>query len=216
MGGRRRPSAWLSSDLRQQLADEAARLMAEHGIQDFSLAKRKAAERLGVRSSESALPSNAQIHERLAERQRIFEPEAHEQLLEKLRLVASDVMGVLDGFRPKLVGPVLEGTVTVNSPIELHVFSDSPEAVAAALEGRGFRLHDSQRRYRFGREETTEIPGFDLMVDDEELQVMVFPERGPRHSPLSPIDGKPMRRASRSAVLALLEPGSGNKLSRTS
>ncbi len=44
------------------------------------------------------------------------------------------------------------------------------------------------------------------MVDDEELQVMVFPERGPRHSPLSPIDGKPMRRASRSAVLALLEP----------
>ncbi len=60
--------------------------------------------------------------------------------------------------------------------------------------------------YRFGREETTEIPGYDLMVDDEELQVMVFPERGPRHSPLSPIDGKPMRRASRSAVLALLEP----------
>jgi hypothetical protein len=135
MGGRRRTSAWLSSDLRQQLADEAARLMAEHGIQDFSMAKRKAAERLGVRSSESALPSNAQIHERLVERQRIFEPEAHEQLLEKLRVVASDVMGVLDGFRPKLVGPVLEGTVTVNSPIELHVFSDSPEAVAAALEG---------------------------------------------------------------------------------
>ena len=113
MGGRRRSSAWISSDLRQQLADEAARLMAEHGIQDFALAKRKAAERLGVRSSESALPSNAQIHERLVERQRIFEPEAHDRLLEKLRLVASDVMGVLDDFRPKLVGPVLEGTVTV-------------------------------------------------------------------------------------------------------
>jgi hypothetical protein len=204
MGGRRRPSAWISSDLRQQLADEAARLIAEHGIQDFSLAKRKAAERLGVRSSESALPSNLQIQERLVERQRLFEPDVHDQRLEKLRLVATNVMDVLDGFRPKLVGPVLDGTATVNSPIELHVFSDSPEAVAEALETRGFRLHDSQRRYRFGREETTEIPGFDLMVDDEELQVMVFPEKGPRHSPLSPIDGKPMRRASRSAVLALL------------
>ena len=206
MGGRRRSSAWLSSDLRQQLADEAARLMAEHGIQDFSLAKRKAAERLGVRSTESALPSNAQIQERLVERQRIFEPDVHDRRIEKLRLVATNVMSVLDLFRPKLVGAVLDGTATVNSPIELHVFSDSPEAVAAALEERGFRLHDSQRRYRFGREDTTEIPGFDLMVDDEELQVMVFPEKGPRHSPLSPIDGKPMRRASRSAVLALLEP----------
>lgn len=207
MGGRRRPSAWLSSDLRQQLADEAARLMAEHGIQDFSLAKRKAAERLGVRSSESALPSNAQIQERLVERQRIFEPDVHDRRIAKLRLVATNVMGVLDLFRPKLVGPVLDGTATVNSPIELHVFSDSPEAVAAALQEHGFRLHDNQRRYRFGREDTTEIPGFDLMVEDEELQVMVFPEKGPRHSPLSPIDGKPMRRASRSAVLALLAPG---------
>ena len=185
--------------------------MAEHGIQDFALAKRKAAERLGVRSSEGALPSNAQIQERLVERQRIFEPDVHDRRLEKLRVVATVVMSVLDGFRPKLVGPVLDGTVTVNSSIELHVFSDSPEAVAAALEGRGFRLHDSQRRYRFSREETTEIPGFDLMVDDEELQVMVFRERGPRHSPLSPIDGKPMRRASRAAVLALLEPDASNE-----
>jgi hypothetical protein len=188
------------------LADEAARLMAEHGIQDFALAKRKAAERLGVRAGEGALPSNAQVQERLVERQRIFEPEVHDLRIAKLRLVAANIMGVLDGFRPKLVGAVLEGTATQTSPIELHVFSDSPEAVAAVLEQRGLRLHDSQRRYRFGRELVEQIPGFDLVVDDEQLQVMVFPERGPKHSPLSPVDGKPMRRASRPAVLALLEP----------
>jgi hypothetical protein len=207
MGGRRRPSPWASPDLRQQLADEAARLMAEHGIQDFAQAKRKAAERLGVRAGEGALPSNAQIQERLVERQRIFEPEAHDLRIAKLRLVAANVMALLDGFRPKLVGAVLEGTATQTSAIELHVFSDAPEAVAAALEERGLRLHDSQRRYRFGRELVEQIPGFDLVVDEEELQVMVFPERGPKHSPLSPVDGKPMRRASRPAVLALLEPG---------
>jgi hypothetical protein len=207
MGGRRRSSPWATSDLRQQLADEAARLMVEHGIQDFSLAKRKAAERLGVRAHANALPSNAQIQERLVERQRLFEPDTLDRRLAKLRLIATNVMGVLDGFRPKLVGAVLDGTATVHSAIELHVFSDSPEAVAAALEERGLRLHDSQRRYRFGREITEQIPGFDLLVDDEELQVRVFPERGSSHSPLSPVDGKPMRRASRSAVLAMLEPG---------
>jgi hypothetical protein len=205
MSGRRRSSPSASTDLRLELADEAARLMVEHGIQDFSMAKRKAAERLGVRAQAGALPTNAQVHERVIERQRIFEPDAQDARLSKLRLVATNIMGVLDAFRPKLVGGVLDGTATLTSAIELHVFSDSPEAVAAALEQQGLRLHDSQRRYRFGRELIEQIPGFDLMVDDEELQVMVFPERGPRHSPLSPIDGKPMKRASRSAVLALLE-----------
>src|SRR5215510_5243181 len=76
MSGRRHSGPWLSEELRQELADEAARLMAEHGIADFSLAKRKAAERLGVRAG-GALPSNAEIHGRLAERQRTFEPAAH-------------------------------------------------------------------------------------------------------------------------------------------
>jgi hypothetical protein len=180
--------------------------MVEHGIQDFALAKRKAAERLGVRAGAGALPSNAQIQERVVERQRIFEPDGRDERLVKLRSVATDVMQVLEQFRPKLVGAVLDGTAMLNSAIELHVFSDSPEAVAAALEAQGFRLHDSQRRYRFGRDATERIPGFELMVDDEELEVMVFPERGSNHSPLSPIDGKPMRRASRGAVLALLTP----------
>jgi hypothetical protein len=143
----------------------------------------------------------------LAERQRLFEPEAHDQRLAKLRHLAADVMHLIEEFRPRLVGAVLEGTATLNSPIELHAFSDSPEAVVAALRARGLRARDSQRRYRFGRDSTELIPGFELMVDDEELEVMVFPERGSNHAPRSPVDGKPMRRASRSAVVALLGPG---------
>jgi hypothetical protein len=206
MSGRRRSAPWSSSDVRQQLAEEAARLIVEHGIQDFALAKRKAAERLGVSAHAGALPSNAQIQEQVVERQRIFEPEAHDQRLAKLRSVASDVMEVLDEFRPKLVGAVLDGTATLTSAVELHVFSDAPEAVAATLEARGYRLHDTQRRFRFSRDVAEQIPGYDLMVDGEELEVMVFPERGSGHSPLSPVDGKPMRRASRSAVQTLLAP----------
>src|SRR5262245_12081691 len=199
----RRSAPWVSEELRQELADEAARLMAEHGIADFSLAKRKAAERLGVRAGPT-LPSNIEIHERLAERQRTFDPTAHNHRLGRLRNVAVQAMDLLAAFRPKLVGPVLDGTATQNAAIELHVFSDSPEVVAGTLESRGFRLRDAQRRYRFGRNEVPElIPGFELNVEYEEVAVMVFPERGSSHAPLSPVDGKPMRRASRAAVLAL-------------
>jgi AcrR family transcriptional regulator len=204
MSGKRRAPA-TSPELREELAEEAARLMVEHGIEDFSLAKRKAADRFGARFA-GALPSNAQIHERLVERQRIFEADARDGRVATLRTLAARVLLLLEPFRPKLVGAVLAGTATANSAIEVHVFSDSPEDVAGALESHGLRPRNHQRRYRFGREMTELIPGFALVLDGEQIEVMVFPERGSNHAPLSPIDGKPMRRASRSAVLALLAP----------
>jgi hypothetical protein len=197
----------MSTGLREELAEEAARLIAEHGIEDYSLAKRKAAERFGARFA-GALPSNAQIHERLVERQRIFESDERHDRLVKLRTLASHALQLLEPFRPKLVGAVLDGTATASSAIEVHTFSDSPEDVAATLQSHGLRVRNHQRRYRFGRESTELIPGFTLALDGEELEVMVFPERGSNHAPLSPVDGRPMRRASRSAVLALLAPAS--------
>ena len=49
-----------AEDLRRALAQEAARLMAEHGIDDFLQAKRKAADRLGV-NDVAVLPKNVEI-----------------------------------------------------------------------------------------------------------------------------------------------------------
>jgi len=180
--------------------------MAEHGIRDFAQAKRKAAERLGVRAGDGSLPSNAEIHEQLVQRQRIFEPDTHSERLARLRRVAADVMEMIALFRPKLVGPVLDGTATVNTAVEIHAFSDSPEVVAAALASHGLHVRDSQRRYRFGGQGAELIPGFEFVIEGDELEVMVFPERASGHAPLSPVDGRPMRRAARSAVIALLAP----------
>jgi hypothetical protein len=201
---KRRSRAQAPGDVRHEVATEAARLMVEHGIQDFAQAKRKAAERLGVRAAGAVLPSNEQIHAEVREWQRLFEPEADERLAQQRR-VAAAVMQLLEPFRPRLVGSVLDGTATVNTAIELHVFSDAPEDVVAVLEGNRLRVRDSQRRYRFGKDVTEHVPGYALNRDGESLEVMVFPERGAGHAPLSPVDGRPMRRASRSAVLALLE-----------
>jgi hypothetical protein len=153
----------------------------------------------------AALPSNAEIHERLIERQRLFAPDDHDSRLAILRQLAATVMAQLAEFRPRLVGGVLDGSATINTAVELHVFSDSPEMVAERLQGFGNRLRDTQRRYRLGRDDMTEIPGFGLVLDGDEVEVMVFPERGSQHAPLSRVDGRPMRRASRDAVLALLD-----------
>jgi hypothetical protein len=177
--------------------------MAESGIENFGLAKRKAAERLGIRGA-GALPTNAEIQLCLAERLRIFEPDDTQGRLESLRRVAADVMLELEPFAPRLVGAVLAGTVTVASGVELHVFADAPELVAAELERNGTPVRDCQRRYRLDAATTVQRPGFCFERDGEEIEVFVFPERSAHHAPLSPVDQKPMRRAARAAVLALL------------
>lgn len=178
--------------------------MIEHGIKDFGLAKRKAAERLGVKDL-GALPSNAQIEASLAERQRIFEPQVHGRRLEQLRRIALSVMDQLVAFQPRLVGAVLAGTATTNSPIELHAFSDSPETVAASLSAQGVSLRDCQRRYRYNSQRVALVPGYRFVRDGAEVVVVTFPEKGLREAPLSPVDQRPMRRAGRGEVSGLVE-----------
>jgi hypothetical protein len=189
--------------LRERLAQESARLMIEHGIVDFGLAKRKAAERLAVEAA-GALPSNAQIESCLAERQRIFAPTAHEAHLSRLRRIAVETMAVLAAFEPRLVGPVLSGTATVNSAVELHVFNDSAEAVADELASRRISFGQCERRYRYGGRKPAVVPGFSFALDEARVVALVFPENGLREAPLSPVDGRPMPRAARRKVLELL------------
>jgi hypothetical protein len=189
--------------LRERLAQESARLMIEHGIADFGLAKRKAAERFAVRSA-GALPTNAEIEQCLAERQRIFEPQTHSARIDELRRAAADVMDMLAAFEPRLAGAVLAGTATINTPIELHVFSATPEAVADTLAQNGVTFGACERRMRYGNGEIATIPGFTFALGVERAVVLVFGENGVREAPLSPIDARPMPRANRAKLARLL------------
>ena len=48
------------------------------------------------------------------------------------------------------------------------------------------------------------MPGFEFRCDHETVQATVFPVDGIRQAPMSPIDGRPMRRASSGDVQKLL------------
>ena len=73
-----------AENLRRALAQEAARIMSEHGIRDFLTAKRKAAERFGVTDS-AVLPKNIEIEDALAEYQRLFGGDTHTRSLHAQR-----------------------------------------------------------------------------------------------------------------------------------
>jgi hypothetical protein len=188
---------------RERVAEEAARIMIEQGVRDFAQAKRKAAERLRLQTR-GALPSNAMIEERLAARQRIFESDDHHDRLAEKRQIALAVMEVLEAFEPRLVGTVLNGTATLNCAVELHVFSDEPELVAAVLAASGWETRSVERRSRRTRSQTIRVPAFRFAIDAQDLVVEVHPCDGIRQAPLSPIDQRPMRRAGRKRVQELL------------
>jgi hypothetical protein len=195
-------------NLRRALAQEAARIMAQHGIHDFLTAKRKAAERLGVADA-SALPRNTEIEQALVEYQRLFDPSGHESTLEAQRRAALQAMHWLSQFEPRLVGPVLTGSATEHADIQLHLFADTPEYVALQLIDHGIAHAITERRVRLDAERTKSFPGLRFEVDDCQVEATVFPLDGIRQAPVSPVDGRPMRRADAAEIQDLLRSATG-------
>jgi hypothetical protein len=189
--------------LRQAVADEAARIMNEQGVDDFLLAKRKAAERLGVTDA-SILPRNTEIEEAMKAHHRLFANGRHEADLTELRRAALAAMRLMADFQPRLVGPVLNGTASAHSEINLHLFSETPEAVSLRLDERGVPHEVLERRVRFERDRTVSYPALRFVAGRRTVDAVVFPLDGIRQSPCSPVDGKPMRRANAAEVEGLL------------
>ena len=195
-----------AESLRRAVAEEAARLMAEHGIADFLQAKRKAAERLGAHDV-SALPKNTEIEAALRERQRLFGGPSHDQLLQEQRRIALQAMELLGEFQPRLVGSVLTGTATSHSDINLHLFADASESVAIRLIEVGVPHEFYERRVRMDAERSLSFPALRFEASGRTVDATVFPVDGIRQSPYSPVDGRPMRRADAREVAELVGPG---------
>ena len=190
--------------MRQAIAREAARLMIEHGHEDYGIAKRKAAERFGV-TDLAVLPRNTEIEEALAEHQRLFDPQAHASSLSEMREAAVEAMRLLEDFEPRLVGPVLSGTATAHNDITLHLFAETPEAVAVRLIDHGIPHEVAERRFRTRQDEVEAYPAVRFSAGSREIDATIFPLDGIRQAPPGPVDGKPMRRATLAEVEALVE-----------
>jgi len=189
---------------RHVLAQEAARIIVEQGLQDYRAAKIKAAERLGM-STRGSLPGNSEIERAVGEHLQLFGRESHSDLLRLLRRTALSAMELLSPFGPRLVGPVLHGTAAFNSAVNLHVFSDNFELVALRLRENRVPYRLYERRLKSRRDQSETFAGVRFIHDESAVEATVFPVDGVRQAPISPIDGKPMRRADAQAVRELLE-----------
>ena len=186
------------------IAEEAARIVAEEGLADYQLAKIKAVRRLGL-PAKTRLPNNVEIEQALLARQSLFSTQEQTESLCYLREMTLEVMQLLEEFDPHVVGPVLKGTASSDDVIHLHVFSEDSKNVAIALLNRNIEFKGVERRV------TTQNPdgirGFRFHWQSALVEVLVFSDGKLRISPPSPIDGRPLARADRRALLRLMDGG---------
>ena len=121
-----------SQHLRQLIAQQAARMMAEDGVSDYAYAKKKAGRQLGVLEN-SILPSNAEIEEELKLYNMLFLSEEQPENLRDLRANALFTMELLARFNPHLTGAVLDGTAGMLAETHIHLFADSVKDVEMFL-----------------------------------------------------------------------------------
>ncbi|MBN2473879.1 MAG: HD domain-containing protein [Pirellulales bacterium] len=190
--------------LRRQIAWEAARLMYARDEAEYFRAKMKAARRIcsgDVKPSD--LPSNREIRDQIQALARMHEGRRRSEKLREMRVAALRMMRILRAFRPRLIGSTMTGHVRKGSDIDLHVFSDSVEAVAAALDAEGVTHHVERKRVRKqGSEQTfvhihaTDCFPFELTIYASNMAHYVFK---------SSITGKAIERASIAELEQLLE-----------
>ncbi|WP_240126853.1 hypothetical protein [Thermomonas alba] len=188
---------------RQRLATEAARLMVESGLRDYHLAKRKAAQRLGI-FDDASLPGNREIEQALREYQRLFQRTQQPEALRLRRQAALPALEFFAAFQPRLVGPVWDGTADAHSVIALHLHSDDPEAVPRYLAEHGIPARPRHHRLRLDPERELDAPAWLFSADGLEFDVTVLPSVCLRQAPLSGVDGRPMRRGSARRLRELL------------
>lgn len=191
--------------MRQRIAQLAARLMAEDGLQDFSRAKRKAARQLGANDSRY-LPNNQEIEQELRVYQELFQQDEHPERLQGLRRLAAEVMRQLEPFNPRLAGSVLNGTATRHSDVNLEIFPASLKDIELFLLNRKMAYRNGERLVRVGRE-LRAVPVITLTDYPAEVEVTVYGEEDLRQLPRVAQDGKSPLRVKISDVEALLGEG---------
>ena len=191
------------ASITRRIAVEAARLLADSGLDHPEHAKRKAAQRIGCRDR-SLWPENLEIETALREHQRLFLADRQVDALRAVREVALEAMKAFSAFRPRLVGPALEGTADIHSGVRLLLVADSPEEVAFSLDDQHIPWHPAEVTLRFARGQRETRPSFRFLAGETAVELVVLERADLSNPPRDPATGRALNTADRSQLIALL------------
>jgi hypothetical protein len=164
------------SQLRQLVAQQAARMMAEDGVSDYGYAKKKAGRQLGVVDA-NCLPSNAEIEEEIRLYHDIYNSEDQPEALRLLRQDALATMQIFARFNPHLTGSVLDGTAGQYAETHIHLFADSAKEVEIFLLNQQIPYESNDKTYRVRDRKSGEKKA--SRKNSERMKVPMFTLEGP-------------------------------------
>lgn len=189
------------SELRSRIAEEAARLILEHGESDYQVAKRKAAQALGVRE-DKALPNGSDIDAAVRARQSLFGVGHSDEWRDRVVFVTLEMLREFSSYDARLVGGLAAGMLTPSSGVDLHLFSDDAKSVAIDLLNLPVRYQSTDRDVG---QKGERLPGFEFEWDGVSVTLSVFPLRQARHSYSDQSGRKGVKRLSLKEASALLQ-----------
>lgn len=190
--------------VRVEIAQLAAKLLADSSAPDYLAAKRKAAARLGVKL-DRFMPTNLEIEQALMDYQRLFHHDTQRDRLLALRRTALEAMNFLSTFRPLLTGTVLTGSATENAEIILHLYSNTPHEIGLFLDSHAIPHRQCDWTVKIQAREWIEVPAYRFVAGSTDIVLVAFNNERRNITPLSPVDGKPMRRATVTELQTLLQ-----------
>lgn len=198
--------------LRQLIAQQAARMMAEDGISDFAYAKKKAGRQVGAIDN-SVLPSNAEIEEELKLYNALYLSDEQPENLRDLRRNALFTMQMLERFNPHLTGSVLDGTAGLGSETHIHLFADSLKDLEMFLLNQDIPFETNEKSYRVTNDgkrdkkgdNRKKVPVFTLETNTGLIKLSVFEPDDIRVATKRATDGANAQRANISEVSALIQ-----------
>ena len=185
-----------STHVRSSIAVVAARLIAEDGISDYGLAKRKAARQLGL-SDNVEFPDDAEIDIELKLYRDLYQDGEHAAHIRALRLAALDLLNLLEQFSPYLTGSVLDGTAGEYSSIDILLFADSAKEVEIFLLNQQIDVQHADPRNE--RVEAVLV----VQTDIAEANLIILPPQLERVS-FKRRDGRQQERVRAPVLKALL------------
>lgn len=188
---------------RLRIAAAAARLMAQDGIDDFALAKRKAARQLGLGDTQ-ALPGNDEVEEQLRAYQGLYQEEEQRERLRDLRELALSVMRDIADFHPYLTGKVLSGIAGRYSEVDIQVFTDDAKALEMHFLNQQI-AYDVAEQHRWINGETRTVTVLTLDLDGDEVNIALFGLRDERVGIRTSARGPIVERASLQALELLVK-----------
>lgn len=159
---------------RTLIALEAARIMAEEGVEEHGWATKKAAARLGL-SAHRNLPRTEEIEAALVQHHRLFGQSKQPRQLAQLRKLALEAMRFLAEFSPVLVGSTWNGGAGKFSPIRLHLYPDSPEEVISKLINAQIPFEEKSHLLERDAESFVQQPALHFSVDGTRVELIFLP-----------------------------------------